>query len=244
MLSVITRILQLAAIFALILLVVAGPGTRLEFWDFRFGFSLMQWAVYLGAGAAAVSLILLLIPRTRRGQAGALAVAFIVGLGVTAVPAWQLMQVRSLPMIHDITTDFDDPPAFEAVLPLREDAPNPPEYEGEEVAREQREAYPEIQPLLTATHPAITFEHALETVENKGWAIAQADPERGIIEATDTTFWFGFQDDVVIRILAEPDGSRVDVRSKSRVGLSDVGANARRIRQFMEQLEERLYWSN
>ena len=244
MLSLTTRILQLAAILALILLIVAGPGTRLEFWDFRFGFSLMRWAVYLGAGAAVLALVLLLIPRTRRGQAGILAVALVIGLGVAAVPAWQLLQVRSLPMIHDITTDFVDPPAFQAVLALRADAPNPPEYEGEEIARQQREAYPDIQPLLTSTHPAITFEHALETAENMGWEIVAADPERGIIEATDTTFWFGFQDDVVIRILADPDGSRVDMRSKSRVGLSDVGANARRIRRFMEQLEERLYWSN
>ena len=244
MLSLTTRILQLAAILALILLIVAGPGTRLEFWDFRFGFSLMRWAVYLGAGAAVLALVLLLIPRTRRGQAGILAVALVIGLGVAAVPAWQLLQVRSLPMIHDITTDFVDPPAFQAVLALRADAPNPPEYEGEEIARQQREAYPDIQPLLTSTHPAITFEHALETAENMGWEIVAADPERGIIEATDTTFWFGFQDDVVIRILADPDGSRVDMRSKSRVGMSDVGANARRIRRFMEQLEERLYWSN
>ena len=244
MLSLTIRLLQLAAILALVLLIVAGPGTRLEFWDFRFGFSLMRWAVYLGAGAAVLSLLLLLIPRTRRGQAGILAVALIIGAGVVAVPAWQLMQVRSLPMIHDITTDFVDPPAFEAILPLRADAPNPPEYEGEEIARQQREAYPDIQPLLTGTHPAITFEHALEATESLGWDIVAADPERGVIEATDTTFWFGFQDDVIIRILAEQDGSRVDVRSKSRVGLSDVGANAARVRRFMERLEERLYWSN
>ena len=242
--NALAKLLSFVAVIALILLVVAGPGTRLEWWDFRFGFTLMRWAVYLGAGAALAALILLLIPRTRAGRASSLATVMLIGAGVAAVPAWQLMQVRSLPMIHDITTDFVDPPAFQAVLALRADAPNPPEYEGEEIARQQREAYPDIQPLLTSTHPAITFEHALETAENMGWEIVAADPERGIIEATDTTFWFGFQDDVVIRILADPDGSRVDMRSKSRVGLSDVGANARRIRRFMEQLEERLYWSN
>ncbi|TVQ42106.1 MAG: DUF1499 domain-containing protein [Wenzhouxiangella sp.] len=238
------KLLTLTATIALIMLLIAGPGTRMEWWDFRFGFTLMRWAVYLGAGSAVAALILVLIPRARRGQASRLGVVIALGAVVAAVPAWQLMQVRSLPMIHDITTDFVDPPAFEAILPLRVDAPNPPEYEGEEIARQQREAYPDIQPLLTSTHPAIAFEHALETAESLGWDIVAANPERGIIEATDTTFWFGFQDDVVIRILAEPDGSRVDIRSKSRVGLSDVGANANRIRRFKERLDERLYWSN
>lgn len=242
--NALAKLLVFVAVIALILLLVAGPGARMEWWDFRFGFSLMRWAVYLGAGTALLSLILLLIARTRAGRASSLAIVILIGTGVAAVPAWQLMQVRSLPMIHDITTDFVDPPAFEAILPLRADAPNPSEYQGEEIARQQREAYPDIQPLLTSTHPAITFDHALATAESLGWDIVAADAERGLIEATDTTFWFGFQDDVVIRILAEPDGSRVDVRSKSRVGLSDVGANAARIRRFMERLEERLYWSN
>ncbi|MGY6554700.1 MAG: DUF1499 domain-containing protein [Wenzhouxiangella sp.] len=242
--SLLSRLLTVIALLALVLLLVAGPGTRMEFWDFRFGFTLMRWAVYFGAAAAGLALILLLIPRARRGRATALLLSLVIGAGVAAVPAWQLMQVRSLPMIHDITTDFVDPPAFEAILPLRADAPNPPEHEGEAVARQQREAYPDILPLLTATHPAITFEHALDAAQSLGWEIVAAEPERGIIEATDTTLWFGFQDDVVIRILAEPDGSRVDMRSKSRVGLSDVGANAQRVRRFMQRLEDRLYWSD
>lgn len=242
--SVFSRLVTLIALLALFLLIVAGPGTRMEFWDFRFGFALMRWAVYLGAAAAGLALVLLLVPRARRGRAGALLLSLVLGAGAAAVPAWQLMQVRSLPMIHDITTDFVDPPAFDAILPLRADAPNPPEHQGEEVARQQRKAYPDILPLLTATHPAVTFEHALEAAQSLGWAIVAAEPERGTIEATDTTFWFGFQDDVVIRILAEPDGSRVDLRSKSRVGLSDVGTNAQRVRRFMQRLEDRLYWSN
>jgi uncharacterized protein (DUF1499 family) len=70
-----------------------------------------------------------------------------------------------------------------------------------------------------------------------GWEIAEADAAAGRIEATDTTFWFGFKDDVVIRIRpAEDGGSIVDIRSKSRVGMSDVGANAARIRAFRDRL--------
>ncbi len=241
MMNNLARLVLITAVIALLLLLVAGPGTRLEFWDFRFGFTLMRWAVYLGAGSAVVALIVLIIPKFRAGRTGLLALALLAGIGVAAIPAWQLSQVRSLPMIHDITTDVVDPPAFQAILPLRADAPNPPEYEGEEIARQQREAYPEIQPLVTDAYPAIVFEHALETARAQGWDIVAADPERAMIEATDTTFWFGFQDDVVIRVSAEGEGARVDVRSKSRVGLSDVGANAARIRVFMERLDERLH---
>ena len=67
-----------------------------------------------------------------------------------------------------------------------------------------------------------------------GWEIVASDPAAGRIEATDTTFWFGFKDDVVVRVAAAPDGSRVDVRSLSRVGLSDVGTNAARIRKYLD----------
>lgn len=240
MMNILSRLVLLTALLALILLLIAGPGTRLDFWDFRFGFTLMRWAVYLGAGSAVAALILVLIPRLRAGRAGMLVLSLLLGLGVAAIPAWQLSQVRSLPRIHDITTDFVDPPAFRALLPLRADAPNPPEYEGEEIARQQREAYPDIGPLVTDAYPAIAFDHALETARAMGWEIVAADAERGVIEATDTTFWFGFRDDVVIRVLAEGEGARVDVRSKSRVGLSDVGANAARIRAFTERLDERM----
>lgn len=127
------------------------------------------------------------------------------------------------------------------MAPLRADAPNPVDYEGEEVARQQREAYPDIVTLQTDAYPAIVFEHALQVVERQGWELVDANADDGRIEATDTTFWFGFKDDVVIRIQSSETGSLVDVRSKSRVGLSDVGTNAHRIRQFLDALDEVLH---
>lgn len=235
-----SRLVLVFALLALMLLLIAGPGTRMGLWEFGFGFTLMRWAVYFGVGSALVALLLLIIPKTRAGRAGVLLASVTLGVGVAAVPAWQLNQARSLPLIHDITTDFVDPPAFQAILPLRADAPNPPEYPGEEVAEQQRQAYPDIQPLFLDAYPAIVFDRALETARSLGWEIVAAAPERGVIEATDTTLWFGFKDDVVIRVLAEDDGSRVDVRSKSRVGLSDIGANAARIRAFLDRLDARM----
>jgi uncharacterized protein (DUF1499 family) len=141
-----------------------------------------------------------------------------------------------VPPIHDITTDLADPPAFEAVLPLRQDAPNPSEYGGDSIAAQQREAYPDLGPLTLDLPLDAAFRRAQEAARDMGWEIVDSDPARGRIEATATTPWFGFKDDVVVRVRPEDGGSRVDVRSVSRVGRSDVGTNARRIREYLEEL--------
>lgn len=239
--KLIPLLVLLAATLAAFLLLIAGPGTRFDWWSFRIGFSLMRWAVYLGLGASALAIVALLIPALRRGQLLKLIGAVFIGLAVTAVPFLQYRTVQSVPRIHDITTDTIDPPAFVAVAPLREEAPNPIEYEGEEIARQQLEAYPDIVTFDTDAYPAIVFQQALDVVEMLGWELIEANPDQGRIEATDTTFWFGFKDDVVIRIRSSETGTRVDVRSKSRVGLSDVGANANRIRRFLDALDDRVH---
>ncbi len=236
-----TLLILLAALLAGLLLFIAGPGTRMDWWHFRTGFTLMRWAVYLGVGAAGLAVIAALVPALRRGNALRLGLALVIGLSVAAVPMMQFRTVQSLPRIHDITTDTLNPPAFVAIAPLRADAPNPVEHEGEEVARQQREAYPDIVTFQTDAYPSIVFERVVEVVERQGWELVEANIDEGRIEATDTTFWFGFKDDVVIRIQSSDAGSLVDVRSKSRVGLSDVGANARRIRGFLDALDEVLH---
>jgi uncharacterized protein (DUF1499 family) len=228
-----SRLPLLIALAALLMLLVAGPGTRFGLWEYGTGFLLMRGAFFAGAGAAVLALVFLVVPRTRRNAASTLVLALVVGSVAAWIPWNGLQTVRSLPFIHDITTDTENPPVFVAVLPLRADAANPPEYPGEEVAQQQREAYPEVQPLLTALGPAEAFDRAEQVARDLGWEIVVTVPQEGRIEATDTTFWFGFKDDVVIRVRPTADGSRVDIRSKSRVGRSDVGANAARIKEFM-----------
>lgn len=230
--------LALAAAAAL-LLVMAGPGTRLGWWEFGTGFLMMRWAFFAGLGAAVLSLVLLAIPRTRRGSGIVLVTALWIGSAAAWVPWNGLQTVRGLPYIHDITTDTENPPQFVDVVPLRADAPNPPGYAGKETAAQQREAYPEIQPLILAVAAEHAFDMALEVARNQGWEIVAAAPSDGRIEATATTFWFGFKDDVAIRVTAHEAGARVDMRSKSRVGRSDAGANAKRIRGFLAALERR-----
>jgi uncharacterized protein (DUF1499 family) len=139
-------------------------------------------------------------------------------------------------MIHDITTDTETPPVFVAILPLRAGTPNTAEYGGPEVAAQQRTGYPDLKPLTLTIPPAQAFPHALAVAREMGWEIAANEPAEGRIEATDATFWFGFKDDVVVRITPAGSGSRIDVRSVSRVGRSDVGKNAERITEYLERI--------
>ena len=232
----ITKLALPLALLGALLLLVAGPGTRFGAWQYGTGLLLMRGAFFVGLAAAAFALILLIVPKTRQGRAAPLAVALVIGLSTAWVPWNGYQTVMSLPFIHDISTDTENPPHFVDVVPLRAQASNPVEYGGDEVAKQQREAYADIRTLDFSQSADATFRQALKVAEEMGWDIVAAKPDEGRIEATATTLWFGFKDDVVIRIEPLPSGSRLDIRSKSRVGRSDVGANAARIRAFTEAM--------
>ena len=228
------------ALLAGLLSLSAAWGYRTELVELGTAFSLLRWGAYVGASAAAVSLVAIVLTLARRAGIRPLtfaAAGLLLGLASYRVPAQQLTIAQALPPIHDITTDTVDPPQFDAVLPLRADAPNPPDYDPA-LAPQQQEAYPDLTPINVDAPPAQAHERALAAVEAMGWELVAADSDAGRIEATDTTFWFGFKDDVVIRVRPSGGGSRVDVRSKSRVGLGDVGANAARIRAYRQVLTE------
>jgi uncharacterized protein (DUF1499 family) len=229
---VVARIALVLAVVALLGVALAGPGTRAGAWDFRTAFRVMSYGAYAALGAAALGLVGLLI-----GGARALAAAALVlGLAAFAGP-WMLRRsARAVPPIHDITTDTTDPPRFVAVMPRRGPTSNSADYGGEAIAAQQRAAYPDVQPLRVAAPPPQAFDRALQAARDMGWEIVEAAKDQGRIEATATTRWFGFKDDVVVRVRPDADGSRVDVRSLSRVGRSDIGANARRIRAYFERL--------
>lgn len=119
---------------------------------------------------------------------------------------------------------------------MRRDALNPSDYGGREIAAQQRAGYPDIGPLALTVSPDKVFQRAVSAAVNMGWQIIDANQAEGRIEATDTTYWFGFKDDIVVRIISEGAGSRIDIRSVSRVGISDVGTNARRIQKFLKKV--------
>jgi len=226
------------AVLAGLTATLAGLGTRWDFWHFSTGFAMLRWGAGAGALAALISLAggFATPPATQRSGFLMALAGMTLGLLVAGIPLSWMRTAKRLPVIHDITTDTANPPAFVSILQLRGGAPNTADYGGPVVAAKQREAYPDIGPAFLAAPPAQAFGSALSAAKSMGWMIVDADAARGRIEATATTFWFGFKDDVVVRITPASTGSRIDVRSVSRVGRSDVGANAKRIREFMHTL--------
>lgn len=230
---------MLVALASLAAALVAGPGDDAGLWHYRTGFTMLRWAAYVSAACGAVALIAEAIAIAKRSTR----TAIVAGVGVLValvlgVPAWQLQHsAQNVPRIHDITTDTANPPQFVALLPVRRNTPNGAEYEGEKVAREQRAAYPDIVPLDVAEPPSRSFERALAAARAMEWEIVAAEPAAGRIEATATTRWFRFKDDIIVRVTPRGTGSRIDVRSKSRIGRSDLGANAKRIRAYMEKIK-------
>ncbi len=187
---------------------------------------------------AAVSGLLLALRMVRRTglrdrEAGAaLAAAVVVG----AFPVAALFSGGGAPPIHDITTDTGEPPAFVAAVALN--TPGRTDYDPA-VAEQQRAAYPDLGPAMLPAAPPDAFDRALGVVQQMGWELLAADAGALRIEATDRSFWFGFDDDVVVRVAADGGtGSRIDVRSLSRVGGGDLGVNARRVREFVAALNE------
>jgi uncharacterized protein (DUF1499 family) len=216
--------------------VAAGLGTRWGAWHFRTGFTILTWAAYGGLAAAVLGLVALILDRSSQRVVLLALVTIVLGALVTGIP-WQMKQrAQQVPPIHDITTDAEDPPAFVAILPLRRDAPNPAEYGGPAVAAQQQKAYPDLRPLFLIAPQKEAFSKALEAARAMGWQIVDSNQDQGRIEATDTTLWFGFKDDIVVRVMPEVHGSRIDVRSVSRVGKSDVGTNARRIQTYLRTI--------
>ena len=220
---------MLLALAALLMLALSGPGVRFDVWSYRTGLTVFRWTAYVAIAAALVAAIALAIPKVRARGLVLPMVALLVGLAVLYVPLRFLQSARAVPPINDITTDTDNPPRYMTAARA---------YPGAEFARQQRAAYPDIAPMLLAVPPRDAFAKAVAAAEAMGWEVVGRDAAAGTIEAVDTTKWFGFKDDIAVRVTPTPEGgSRIDIRSKSRVGRSDIGTNARRIRAYAERLK-------
>ena len=240
----IALLLGLACVAAVLL---AALGYRTETLSLGAAIQSIRWAA-TGAlvGVVVALLALVWLVRTGAGRQTPMWVAvsaLLLNVLVVAPPLYLFAQAKNLPLIHDISTDTSDPPRFVAIVPLRSNAPNPVEYDPANVAEQQR-GYPDIAPLvLVNTTPSQAFARAEHAARAMGWDIVSSAPEEGRLEATDSTLLLGFKDDIVVRIRestqasGQGQGSVVDVRSLSRVGLSDIGANAKRIRAFLRELQ-------
>src|SRR5262245_24483660 len=233
------------AALALLLLALSPIGWRAGWWHFRFAVTwLMSTSGMIAAAAVVISLLTLLLGRSELSTSdlGMAVIGLCLGAFLAYLP-WNYNRLRSaVPRIHDISTDTDNPPAFTAVLPARVAEKAASEvYEGPDLALQQKAAYPDLTPLVTALPSAKAFQRALEVASAMpGWTVVAAEQSGGRIEASQTSRWFRFTDDIVIRVGADGPGSRIDMRSLSRQGRSDFGVNAARIRTYMAALRRRI----
>jgi uncharacterized protein (DUF1499 family) len=247
----------LVSLLGAVVVAASGFGFRNSIWPIRVAFELLTIGGWIGLGGGVISVLAAALTRPGTGRRGFLLslLGVIIGLGAFGLMADQRLESRSDPPIDDITTDFATPPDFVAVLPLRAGAApatrlpasgsstvpvaptSPTQYGGAEVAAQQRSAYPDIGPADLPIPPGAAFRMALAEARNLGWEIVSADSSAGHIEASARTPWFGFTDDIVVRVSATEQGTRIDVRSLSRVGPEDIAVNARRVRRYIADLK-------
>jgi uncharacterized protein (DUF1499 family) len=218
--------------------VMSGLGHRFDWWSFRAGFQILRYATYGAFAVIALGLIAAIMAQTAKlRQARTLGLlGLVVGVLVAAPPLYQFYVASHVPPIHDISTDMVNPPTFVAIVARRAIDDNSLEPNAD-TEKKQAEAYPDIKPVMMPMPPAQALTKAEAAARGMGWEIVAVDPQAMRIEATATTLLYGFKDDVVIRVAADGSGSRIDIRSASRVGRSDIGVNAKRVRAYIQKLE-------
>ncbi|MGF1549298.1 MAG: DUF1499 domain-containing protein [Sphingomonadaceae bacterium] len=245
-----TRIGLMLAIGAPLAALIAGHGSGEGWWDFRPALRALAFllaAALLGALLSLIAFALNMAAKRRGAAAANFAALFIAGIFIGFLGS-NIMDARRAPPIHEVTTNLDDYPEFTA-LEVREDrlqnvpAFGPAKGEPDDASRWRamhRAYYGDIRPLALDLPKARAIDLAQRVARERGWEIASVNEARGTIEATDTTRFFGFKDDVVIRVKemrGNPGASVVDMRSISRVGISDLGKNAERVRAYLADLE-------
>ena len=221
----------------------AGLGYRYGLWHFRTGIATLGYVFWVATCTGIVTLVALAVAFARKAGNTAIVMGAlgVVIASVTAYVPYHLRQTAdSLPRIHDITTDLANPPAFVRAATLRVKDDHPLAYEGPKVGDLQKAAYPDIAPLVLAGPAPRAFEAATASLTDLGFEISDFDPVQGRIEAVATSMLFGFKDDVVLRVVAQDGGTRLDIRSMSRVGRSDFGVNAKRIRAIGAKIRAKL----
>lgn len=228
---------------AAIILLLAGYGYQWNWWGLGTAFT---WLLPGSGVLALIGFSLAVIfgfARWKKPAKKGASLAFlsvVLSLAVMGTLGYWYNEAQQYPPIHDISTDIENPPEFRDIVPLRADAPNDTTYGDQEKADTQREHYPDIQTLYLDVGYSEAFDRALQAAEQRPWEeIVTADKESGLIEAVDKLPWFGFIDDVVIRVdTAETaDRSKIDVRSVSRLGQGDIGVNAHRIREYLNEVQ-------
>lgn len=238
--SALSRLTLALAIIATLLALGGMTLARYDIIGKMVGFSGLSFGMMAAVAALLVGIVALIM-NARKGwphRTSAL-LGFLVAAIFIAVVAGRVLSAGSPPAIHDITTDLANPPAF-SVLPLADD-----NLRGLDSEQEWRElhsaAYSDLETVIIHKPVAEVIANAEALAQDRGWTVALADPQSGRLEATAYAAWIRFEDDVVLRVVPADNGrgSAVDMRSVSRVGVSDLGANAQRIKEFLADLAAR-----
>jgi len=236
----ITTICKYLAIPLLLGFPVAVIAYRLNLWEMGTSFKIIQYTGYASIVILAITLFVGIFAFIKKHKPIAERCACIAVL--LAVPviglAMQASKAKSLPFLHQVTTDTVNLPQFNAIVALRGEGSNPLAYDSEKLAPLQLQAYPELKPIISELTPQRAFLKAIQTAKSLGWEIISQQQEQGTIEAVDTTLLWGFKDDIAIRITATNTGSKIDLRSISRIGGTDLGANAVRVKNFIKMFNE------
>lgn len=214
---------------AIALLAASVWGYRAGTWPWPRAYEFATWSAWMaGAGTVVAVIGMVIWFSTRRGGGGLVLLGLILSLPVAGIGTAFELAARVTPAINDISTDTEDPPVFWFTA-------TPSDYPARN-AEPQRAAYPDVRPLELSLPKDEAFAEALSLVKERGWEVLSADPVEGQIEAIATSRLFGFEDEVAIRVTGTDTGVRIDVRSRSRMGKIDRGANARRIQSFLADL--------
>lgn len=255
----VVRIALAASLSLVAYFMIAALGVRFGLWGVAMGLGTLTIRIgpLLAFGVLALGVIAVLMSlliRPMRGSALALAALVLPAALVGGLLQFR-SQAQAVPPIHDISTDLIEPPGFSAAVLQARAAQGAnsldlltkrvPDLNGRFGAAEgqlsidlQRQAYGDVLPISVPLAPMQAQQRALEIAKHLGWQITRLEPASAGLEAQVRSFWFGFVDDIAVRIRpgTASDESVVDIRSVSRVGVSDVGANAKRVRAFSEAL--------
>jgi len=244
----VTKAAWLLGVGAVIAALVAAIGSATGMWGFRAGLTALRYLFFAAAAGAVLGLIGLVLARRRGKLMLANLVAVVVSLGFVLYLGNLVRIAKSVPAIHDVATDLDDVPQFRRLTVRADNLENIPDEGKPELKalppEERWKAvhgayYGDLRTVRLATPPAETVRRAVALARDRGWDTALVDDKAGTLEATETSTFFRFKDDVVVRVRPAPGGgSLVDMRSISRVGGSDVGMNAKRVRAFLADLQK------
>lgn len=245
--ALITRAALVLGIGAVLAALVAAIGSAMEIWSFRAGLTSLRYLFFAAAAGAVLGLAGLILARRRPKLMLANLAALVVALGFVLYLGNLVRIAKSVPAIHDVATNLDDVPQFTRLTVRADNLETIPDEGRPELKAMAPEArwkavhrahYGDLRTIRVASPPAETVRRAAALARGRGWETALVDDKAGTLEATETSLFFRFKDDVVVRVRPAPDGgSLVDMRSVSRVGVSDVGVNAKRVRSFLAELQ-------